>query len=143
MNVYAFLNLATKESKDSILEHDLLYNHEKIMVSITHDRDANNPSELCINITLVVNNLPQKDSQFAIVKIITKLFSADNIFRVSIGYISKHEDRQVGWCTYNVSTLWSTPSSYTNLPTLLGGVSTSYLTTEALTIHNQIKPKSA
>ena len=51
------------------------------MISITHDQDASNLYELRINMTLVVNNLPQKDSQYARVKTIMKLFGEDNIVR--------------------------------------------------------------
>lgn len=73
-----------------------------------------------------------------------KLFGENNIVRVSFGHISKHkEDRQAEWGTYNVSMPWSTTSAYTNPPTLLEGVSTSYLDIEPLTVQNQIKLKSA
>ena len=58
---YTFFTLVTKEAKDSILDYNLLHNHEKLKISVTCDQDANNPSELRINTTLVVNNLPQKE----------------------------------------------------------------------------------
>lgn len=63
MKDYAFLTLATKKARDSILDHGLLYNHEKLKTSVTHDRDASNSSEVCVGTTLVVNNLPQIEWQ--------------------------------------------------------------------------------
>lgn len=32
---YAFLTLATKETQDSIMAHGLVYNHEKLKISVT------------------------------------------------------------------------------------------------------------
>ena len=95
INGHTFLILATKEARDSILEHNLVYNHEKLKVSVTHDRDSRNPSELRISKTLVVNNLPQKEFQSTI----EKIFNKDNIIGVSFRHIPKHkQDRQVRWC---------------------------------------------
>ena len=34
---YTFLTLATEEARDSTLEHDLVDNHEKLKVGVTHD----------------------------------------------------------------------------------------------------------
>ena len=88
------------------------------MVSVTYDQDASDPFELCISTTLVVNNLPQKESQSAIVRIIKKLFGEDNIVGVSFGHTPKNkEDRQAGWChiqCFNamVYTEWLNKSTY-------------------------------
>ena len=97
---YTFLTLVIEEAIDLILEHGLLYNNEKLKVSITQNMDLDNLSELCISTILIVNNLLQKESQFAIVKtMIKKLFGEDNIIIVSFVYTPKpKEDRQAGWC---------------------------------------------
>ena len=96
---YAFLALTTKEARNLILEHGLLNNHKKIKIIITHDHDANILSKVCISTTLVVINLPQKESQSAIMRAIKKLFSKDNIVRVSFEHNPKHkEGRQTRWC---------------------------------------------
>lgn len=89
---YTFLTLATEEARVSILEPNLLYNHEKLKVSVAYDHDVSNPSDLYINTTLIVNNLPQKVSQVVIVKTIKKLFGEDSIVEVSFGYTSKHKE---------------------------------------------------
>ena len=77
-----------------ILEYSLVYNHEKFKVSVTYDRDADNPSELLINTTLVVNKLPQNEPQSAIVRTIKKLFNEDNIVGVSFGHTPKHKEHK-------------------------------------------------
>jgi hypothetical protein len=88
---YAFLALTTKEARELILEHGLLNNHEKIKVIMTHDHDANNLSEVCISTTLVVINLPQKESQSVIMRTI--------IVEVSFRYNPKHKEGiQTRWC---------------------------------------------
>lgn len=71
----AFLTLAFEEARDTILEHGSIHNNEKLKVSIIHDRKTDNPSKLHISTTLLVNNLPQKESQSAIVKTIKRLFN--------------------------------------------------------------------
>jgi hypothetical protein len=107
---YAFLTLTTEETRLLILEHGSLYNRENIKVSVTHDRDSGNPSKLHFSSTLVVNNLPQKKSYFAIVRNIKKVFNKDNIVGVSFKHIPsiRRIDKPDGF-TYNVSTPRSTP----------------------------------
>src|ERR1700738_4234731 len=48
----------------------LVYNQEKLQVSITRDRGAGNPSELRISTTLIANNLPQRETQTTISRVI-------------------------------------------------------------------------
>ena len=40
---FAFLTLTTEEAQDIILMEWLTFNHEKLQVSITHDRSTGNP----------------------------------------------------------------------------------------------------
>lgn len=84
--------VATKEARDSVLQHGLLYNHEKLKVNVIRDWDTNNLSEIHITRTLVVNNLPQKESQAIIVRTIKKLFGEDNI----VGVLRTHPQTQRG-----------------------------------------------
>ena len=96
---FAFLTLATEEARDAILEGGLKYKYEKLHVNIPRDREAGNSSELRISTTLVVNNLPQKESQSTIVKTMKKLFGEDNIVGMSFGHASTlKEEKQYGWC---------------------------------------------
>ena len=96
---HAFLTLASKEAKYLISKHGLVYNHDMLKVSETHYWDIGNPSKLCISMTLVFNNLPQKESQPTIVKTIKKLFGEDNIVEVSFRCTLKHKvNQQSKWC---------------------------------------------
>ena len=94
---FAFLTLTTEDARDLVLNEGLTFNHEKLQVSITRDRGAGNPSELRICLTLVANNLPQRESQASITKAIKQAFGADNIVGVSFGH-NPHSDKQSGWC---------------------------------------------
>ena len=102
------------EARDLILQHGLLNNHEKLKVIIIHNQDANNLSELRISTTLVVNNLPQKESQSSIVRTIKKLFSEDNIVGMSFRHNPKHkEGRHAGWCHIQcLNASWLNKSPY-------------------------------
>ena len=69
---FAFLTLTTEEARDLVINEGLTFNHEKLQVDITRDRGAGNPSELRISLTLVANNLPQRELQASITKAINK-----------------------------------------------------------------------
>ena len=95
---FAFLTLITEEAQDIILMKWLTFNHEKLQVSITHDRSTGNPSELQINMILVANNLPQREPQTFITQAIKQTFGADNILGVSNDTNNHpYTDKQVGW----------------------------------------------
>lgn len=49
---FAFLTLATEE------ERGLEFKYEKLLVSVTRDQEAGNPSEFHISPIIVINNLP-------------------------------------------------------------------------------------
>ena len=96
---FAFLTLATKEARDFVLKGGLIYNKERLQVSVTRDRSAGNPSDLRISTTLVANNLPQREPQSAIIKVIKQIFGEDNVVGISFG--NTHNDtanKQAGWC---------------------------------------------
>ena len=95
-NNFAFLTLTTEEARDYILQDGLAFNHEKLQVSVTRDRGIGNP-ELRISTTLLANNLPQKETQTTITKIIKHVFGADNIVGISFGR-NNQPDKQAGWC---------------------------------------------
>lgn len=80
---FIFLTLATGEARDTLLAKGIVSNHEKIIISMTCDKEAWNPSEIRISTTIVANNLPQKESQTSIVRAIKKIFSRGNIIGVS------------------------------------------------------------
>ena len=68
-------------------------------MSITKDKDSGNLLELRISTTLVANNLPQRESQSAIIKAFKRLFEDENITGITFGHNSNQEDdRQAGWC---------------------------------------------
>ena len=68
-------------------------------MSIIRDRGASHPSELRISTTLVANNLPQRETQTAIIRAIKQVFGADNIVGVNFGANNlPHTDKQAGWC---------------------------------------------
>ena len=93
---FFFLTLTTEEA---ILNNGLIYRSERLKVSIIKDKDIGSISELRINTTLVVNNLPQRESLTAITKVLKRLFGEENITGVSFGHQSNQEDgRQSGWC---------------------------------------------
>ena len=96
---YAFLTLTTEEARDNVLNHRLAYNQEKLKVSITRDRGVGNPSKLRISTTLIANNLPQRETQTTISRVIKQIFGADNIVGISFGNNNQpHIDKQAGWC---------------------------------------------
>ena len=115
---YAFLTLTTEEARDTVLKDGLTYNHEKLQVSITRDRGASNPSELRISTTLVANNLPQRETQTTITRVIKQTFGTDNIVGISFGNNNQpHTDKQAGWCHIQclnaaVYTEWLHKSTY-------------------------------
>ena len=63
---FAFITLTAEEARDNILNNGLTFQSERLKVSITKDKDTGNPLELRISTTLVVNNLPQRESQSTI-----------------------------------------------------------------------------
>lgn len=71
---FIFLTFITKESQESIFNQGIFYHRAKLRVSITREKEATMPSELHISTTLLVNNLPQKESQNAIVITLKKKF---------------------------------------------------------------------
>ena len=96
---FAFLTLTTEEARDLVLKEGLTFNHEKLHVSIPRDRGASHPSELRISTTLVANNLPQRETQTAIIRAIKQVLGADNVVGVNFGANNHpHTDRQAGWC---------------------------------------------
>ena len=96
---FAFLTLTTEEARDQVLKEGLTFKHEKLQVSVTRDRGASHPSELRISTTLVANNLPQKETQTAIIRAIKQVLGADNVVGVNFGANNHpHTDKQAGWC---------------------------------------------
>ena len=115
---FAFVTLTTEESRDDILNNGLNYHSERLKVSITKDKDADNLSELRISTTLVANNLPQRESQSSITKALKRLFGEENVTGVTFRYNSnQNDDRQAGWCHIQclnaaVYTEWLRKSTY-------------------------------
>ena len=93
MEDYTFLTLAIEEARNPILKH-LVYNRAKLKGSVRNERDADNMSKLRISTTLVVNNLPEKELQSAIVITTKNLFGEDNIVKVSFEHTSNHKARR-------------------------------------------------
>ena len=96
---FAFLTFATEEARDTVLKEGLVYNNERLQVSVTRDRSAGNPSELRISTTLVANNLPQRESQAAITQALKQIFGEGNIVGFSFGNNTQsNSTKQAGWC---------------------------------------------
>ena len=95
---FVFLTLTMEEARDAILKEGLAYSNEKLLVSVTHDRNVGNPSELRISTTLVANNLPQRESQANIIKVIKHTFGEDNVLGISFGTNPNNTTKQAGWC---------------------------------------------
>ena len=72
-----------EEARDTVLKEGLVYNNERLQVSVTRDRNVGNPSELLISTTLVANNLPQRESQAAITQALKQVFGEGNIIGFS------------------------------------------------------------
>jgi hypothetical protein len=115
---FAFLTVTTEEAKTDILNNDIIYNSEHLKVSLTKDKDMGNTSELRISTTLVASNLPQREPQSAITKVLKRLFGAENITGITYGYqTNQPDDRHSGWCHIQclnaaVYTEWSHKSTY-------------------------------
>ena len=115
---FAFITLTTEEAKLDLLNNGVTYHSEKLKVSLTKDKDVGNPSELRLSTTLVVSNLPQRESQSAITKSLKRVFGAENVTGISFGYqTNQADDRQSGWCHIQclnaaVYTEWSHKSTY-------------------------------
>ena len=114
---FAFLTFATEEARDIVLKEWLIYNNEKLLVSIPRDRNAGNPSELRISTTLVANNLPQRESQASIIKAMKQLFGENNIVGIGFGNTNTNTTKQAGWCHLQclntaVYTEWIHKSAY-------------------------------
>jgi len=127
---FVFLTLTTKAARDLILKDGLPFNHERFQVSITRDRGTGNPSELRISTTLVANNLPQRETQTNITKVIKHMFGADNIVGVSFGNNTQF-DKQAGWCHVQCLNAAVLRNGYTSPSTSLGVESILYPTEEA------------
>ena len=96
---FTFFIFTTEEARDIMLKDMLVFNNEKLQVSITKDRGADNPSELLIITTLITNNLPQRKIQTFIIRAIKQLFGANNIVAISFGTNNHlHTNKQTGWC---------------------------------------------
>ena len=115
---FAFITFTTEEARDDILSNGLVYHSERLIVSITRDKNIGNPSELRISTTLVVNNLPQREAQSTIVKALKRLFGDDNITAITFGHqANREDDRHHGWCHIQcmnaaVYTEWLQKSTY-------------------------------
>lgn len=115
---FAFITLTTEEARDDILSNGLVYHSERLIVSLTKDKDIGNSSELRISTTLVVNNLPQREAQSTIVKALKRLFGDDNITNITFGHqANREDDRHQGWCHIQcmnaaVYTEWLKKSTY-------------------------------
>jgi hypothetical protein len=57
---FAFLTLICEQARDVVFKLGLVFQHKKIHISITRNIESTAPLELCINTTLVANNLPPK-----------------------------------------------------------------------------------
>ena len=55
---FAFITLTTDEAREDIFTNGLTYLSERLKISVTKDKEMDNPSELRISTTLVANNLP-------------------------------------------------------------------------------------
>ena len=115
---FAFLTLTMEEARDLVLKEGIVYNNERLQVSITRDRNGGNPSELRISTTLVANNLPQRETPTAIIKAIKQIFGEDNIVGISFGNTNQGTaNKQAGWCHIQclnaaVYTAWIHKSTY-------------------------------
>ena len=115
---FAFVTFTMEEARDTVLKDGLIYNNERLQVSIPRDRNAGNPSELWISTTLVANNLPQRESQAAITKAIKQVIGEGNIVGISFGYANQsNTTKQAGWCHLQclntaVYTEWIHKSTY-------------------------------
>ena len=115
---FAFITLTTEEAKNDILTNGLIYQGERLRVSITKDKDMGHSSELRISTTLVANNLPQRESQSAITKSLKRLIGEDNVTGITFGHKTNQvDDRQAGWCHIQclnaaVYTEWMNKSTY-------------------------------
>lgn len=99
MKDFTFLTLATDEARDNLLKCGLIYNWEKIKVSITRYNEVGTTLELRISKTLIAHNLPEKEAQTTIMKIVKKLFGEDNITTISFGHSPRHVDgKYSNWC---------------------------------------------
>ena len=112
---FVFLTFATVEARGIILKDGLTYNNARLVVSIPRDRSVGHPSELRISTTLVVNNLPQRESQATITKAMKQLFGENNIVGISFGNTTNN--KQAGWCHLQclntaVYTEWLHKSTY-------------------------------
>ena len=117
---HEFLILANMDpERDVILKNVLKFNYEKLIISVTYDQETGNPSELhIISTMLVINNLPQIESQSITVTTIKRLYGKGNIVGVGFDHTPNHkEDKQCGWCHMQCLTLWSTSNWWTNPPT--------------------------
>lgn len=65
---FVFITPTTEDAREDIIRNGLTFHSERLKVSATKDKDTGNTSDLKISITLVVNNLPQRESQSTIVK---------------------------------------------------------------------------
>ena len=115
---FTFITLTTEEAREDILNNGLTFQAERLKVSIIRTKDMSNPSELRISTTLVVTNLPQRESQSTITTTLKSLFGEENITGVTFGHKTNlDDDRQAGWCHIQclntaVYTEWLHKSTY-------------------------------
>ena len=115
---FAFLTFTMEEARDNVLKDGLIYNNERLQVSVTRDRNVGNPSELQISTTLVANNLLQRESQASIIKAIKQIFGEDNVVGITFGNTNQcNSTKQAGWCHLQclntaVYTEWIHKSTY-------------------------------
>ena len=96
---FSFLTLTTEEARDLVLKQGLIYKKEKLQVSITRDRGVGNLSDLRISLTLVANNLPQRETRSAITMAIKQAFGPDNVVDITFGTTTQRPTtKQAGWC---------------------------------------------
>jgi hypothetical protein len=115
---FAFITLTTEDAKLDLLNNGIVYHSERLKVSLTKDKDIGSPSELRVSTTLVARNLPQRESQSAIIQSLKRVFGAENVTGITFGYQTNQADgRQSGWCHVQclnaaVYTEWSHKSTY-------------------------------
>ena len=87
-----------EEARDLVLKEGIVYNNERLQVSVTRDKNIGNPSELRISTTLMANNFPQRESPIAIIKVIKQVFGEDNVVDISFDNTSQGTTKQARWC---------------------------------------------
>ena len=87
-----------EEARDLVLKEGIVYNNERLQMSVTRDKNIGNSSELHISTTLMANNFPQRESPIAIIKAIKQAFGEDNVVDISFDNTSQGTTKQARWC---------------------------------------------